>query len=350
MKIELTQHTKTFAAKREWAGDSVIHLSDFPALFAAWQHSQQLLNEIQQTLAAEELDPDYVRCVAVSGSLGRMEAVTRSDCDLIVVCGDNFTSDTTAAQSAWNSVWAALEPLELPRPRAGGIYTAPTTEAELCDPATRGRVDEDIPTFGKRFQLLWDAQPVSQPEQFEQLIHSVIAWYTATPEGESSTCWWRYLLNDLIRYYRSLCVQANWNQSQGLGRWRMRNFKLAHSRVVMYAALLCLLGECSLNDTAPTEQLCDLLHLTPLERLAICYERAQQSGFERIARCYDRFLALSGDEEFRQAMQHGSEDTVLPTHLQWHENAAELSEELSRFLGTQQQDRWGAAFLRALWV
>jgi len=332
-----------YPTKREWALSAVVELSDFPALDESWSRSRQILAEMHQHLTAAQLST-HVRTIAVSGSLGRMEASDQSDCDLIVVLDDQISPAEPAAAQLCDSVWIALEAMRLKPPRSGGIYALPTSLAALCSEESRGRVDEDIPTFGKRFQLLWDAQPVYGYSAYEQLLDSVIDWYTAASPGEAPLPWWRYLLNDLLRYYRSLCVKSQWDTNDGLGQWRSRNLKLGYSRVVMYAALLCLLGEGSRLTRDPNSWLRANLRLTPLERLAWCYRLADETGFDQVAATYDSFLAQMADPEFRRQLTSDSSAANHSTdYLTCREGSRELALELSRLI-RKRQDAWDASF------
>jgi len=137
------QLPNTFAAQRSWGATAVLDLRKHPALDAAWRNSQGLLQQISQRLHTAALDPSILTVVAC-GSLGRMEAVDGSDGDLIVVLNDEIPTDSPEAQQAWDSVWEALVPLELPHSRRGGIFAIPTTPAALCNSDARGKIDEDI--------------------------------------------------------------------------------------------------------------------------------------------------------------------------------------------------------------
>ena len=335
-----------FAAHRCREAETVLELSKLPTLDAAWKNSQRLLQQISQRLHASTLNPRILTVVA-SGSLGRMEAVAGSDGDLIVVLSDEITTDSPQVQQAWDSVWEALGPLELPHSRRGGIFAIPTTPAALCAVDARGKIDEDIPTFGKRFQLFCDAQPVYGTVAYEQLMTNVIRWYTASTPGDATIPWWRYLLNDLFRYYRSMCVAAQWDRSHGPGFQRMRNFKHAHSRAVMYAGLLCLLGACSQIKQHPQQQFQAMLRLTPLERLAWSCQLAQDADMMAITAIYECYLEKLDDPTFRQTLL---DDDLTEDHdVDWVRSGHNLRNELSRFLNERRQ-QWDPEFAAALWL
>src|SRR5207253_11441058 len=101
--------------------------------------------------------------------------------------------------------------------------------------ATLGQVAEDLPTFGKRMQLLLDARPVFESAGFAALQASVLRCHAAGAHDCITPRIWSYLLNDLIRYYRSLRIRDAFNFSTSKGGWYVRAAKLGHSRVLLYA-------------------------------------------------------------------------------------------------------------------
>lgn len=333
-----------FAAHRSWAAETALDLSQHPILDTAWKNSQRLLQQISDQLQAAALDP-RILTVAASGSLGRMEAVAGSDADLIVVLSDEITTDSPQAQQACDSIWETLEALQLPHSRRGGIFAIPTTPAALCNVDARGKIDEDIPTFGKRFQLFCDAQPVYGTVAYEQLMSDVIGWYTANTPGDTTIPWWRYLLNDLLRYYRSMCVAAQWDCTHGVGFQRMRNYKHAHSRTVMYAALLCLLGECSSVQQDPLQQFQAMLRLTPLERLAWSCPSTEDASMTQIATVYAGYLEKLDDPTFRQSLLDDKLNKIHATD--GTRSGHDLRNALSRFLNERRQ-QWALEFTAAL--
>ncbi len=103
-----------------------------------------------------------------------------------------------------------------------------------------------IHVFGKRLQCLLDSQPLFRPQQFRQLQRRLLDWYSTAFLHEHADKTWTYLLNDLVRYYRSY---AAWQQFELKiehdDSWYIRNAKLRTSRLTMYAGLLLLISECS---------------------------------------------------------------------------------------------------------
>jgi hypothetical protein len=292
-----------------------------------------------------------VLTVGASGSSGRLEAGPRSDADLIVVLADG--PPTRPRGETMQIVWRLLAPLGLPQPDPAGIFAGPATQEELCGLSSVGRVAEEPAVFGKRIQLLLDTQPVYGDEHYAALLAEVVARYATGFVARDARKGWTYLLNDLVRYFRSLCVLSQWDFSPAGGGWYWRSAKLRHSRVALYAGLLFLLGECSKERADKVGWLLPRLRLTPLERIASAYLANNDPHFARVARPYDRFLARMSDPDTAAALAaaapRGPEELSAPppAYAELHASSRELMGELVRFVLARRDD-WGDEFFEHL--
>jgi hypothetical protein len=346
----------SFAYSRPWPFAALFELKRCPALFAARAYSCSKLADLRQRLQrmAAELVP--LETVALVGSLGRLEAHSGSDFDVIVVVSNDQPLDGGPVQQAMDVVLARLAASGLRQPKTWGIYRKPTTERELCDPKSLGSLAESPNIFGKRIQLLLDAQPAYGDTAFRELQRSVLHWYATgfveyDPEAE-----WVYLLNDLMRYFRSY---AAWQQyefkHEPTSSWYSRIAKLQHSRVLTYAALLVLLGECSRERTDKIGWLARHLVMTPLERIAFVYQRAQIGGFDRLIVAFERFAAVWNDPATRQFLLTEGPRSVselparmTPVFADVLRAAKHMKDELIELVSSRSAD-WSPAFRRYLW-
>jgi hypothetical protein len=338
---------------RGWAVPEAVRLERYPALAAAWERSRLLLARARACLADLPRRAPEVVAVAASGSLGRMEAGPHSDGDLIVVVADDVPPGA-ARGAALAAVWDALAPVGLPPPKRTGIFATATTRAELCDPASIGRVADDVATFGKHFQLLLDTQPVHGAEAYTALVRNLIERYATGFVAPDPGKEWVYLLNDLVRYFRSLCLESQWDFAPRGGGWYVRSLKLRHSRVVIYAGLLFLLGECSKEKCDKVGWLAARLGRTPLERLAGVYAANGDAHFGRVATAYERYLARMADPVVRAELAAAAPagwDALAgpqpPAYAELHANSRALIGELLRFL-LARRDAWGERFFEYL--
>lgn len=336
-----------YALQRDWsvAGCS---LSAAPALQAAWDYSRGRLLEIRSRLADATLPADILT-IGIAGSLARMEATRQSDCDLVVVLRRGVDAESPAAREAFRTVWSALVDLNLDPPETEGIYAGPVSVDALLDPVTIGLVSEDQRVFGSRILFLLELQPVWNGRAFVELSRAIVDRYADRYVALDQSKQWTYLLNDLVRYFKSLCQTYLYAELYDHRRWRQRNLKARHSRLLMYAGLLFLLGEASRVQDRKEEWLAGRLTWTPLERLAACYAQYDDLQFGVLARCLDRFVSALGNPEFRQSLSDTQQpDSPLaresnPQFQELKRNGDDFIADLLRFALARRND-WAERF------
>lgn len=319
-----------YAQHRTWSV-AEFPVGDFAALQAAWSFSRQRLLEISQALAAVRL-PTEIVTVGIAGSLARMEATAASDCDLVVVLQPDVDADSTAGQRVFAAVWKALEPLQLEAPETTGIYAGPVSLSQLLDSATIGKVAEDQRVYGSRILFLQELQPVWGEAAFRDLTRQIVERYAMSYVALDPAKQWSYLLNDLVRYFKSLCQTYMFAELPDDQRWRLRNLKARHSRLLIYAGLLFLLGESSRPIPDKQAWLAERLTWTPLERLAACYADHGDDQFRVLAESLNRFVAAMNTPGFRQSLAETT-DPGSPLARESNPRFQELKQSGDEFLG-----------------
>ena len=337
----------TYARHRQWSV-SEYPLVDCPALQAAWTFSQTRLRAISQALAATPLPPEIVT-VGIAGSLARMEATAESDCDLVVVLKRDVDPDSETGRRAFAAVWKGLESLRLEAPETTGIYAGPVSLSQLLDPATIGRVSEDQRVFGSRILFLLELQPVWGEAAFRDLGRQIVERYAECYVALDPTKQWSYLLNDLVRYFKSLCQTYMFAELADDQRWRLRNLKARHSRLLIYAGLLFILGESSRSTTEKQAWLAERLTWTPLERLAACHAQYGDDQFRVLAECMNRFVSAMNTPGFQQSLA-GTVDSTSPLARESNPQFKELKRNGDTFLAEllrfalARRDDWAERF------
>jgi predicted nucleotidyltransferase len=315
-------------------------------LHGAWARSRATFAELTDRLT-DSLHP-AIRTVILSGSIGRMEQLPNSDCDLMVILNDDDLQDTRLAAEAFQVVWDIVSGAELGQPEFDGIFSTPSSQAELCDESTLGHIDEDMFVFGKRFQILLDSQPVIGDQAFDELLQAILRRYAKGDVARDDSKEWMFLLNDLVRYFRSLGIRYQYFYLEKPEYWRVINLKYKHSRFLIYAGLLLLIGECSRHQNK-IEWLSERLRLTALERIAHVFESYDDKGFETIAGHYNEFLSTMSDERFRAdlASPHPGHPSEHPAYSTLDHTAAGLRREVTRFV-LDRRGQWSDRFMELL--
>jgi hypothetical protein len=313
---------------------------DAPALSAAWERSQTGLARLRERLELRGIDG--LVCAGVTGSLGRMEFRGDSDLDLIVIADDALDAD--AARRLHAQVWEQAEALGHARPRGDGIYVLPTTPRELLG-APFGQIAEPLRPFGIRLQMLQEAQPMVGGAAWNELVRAVVDRYAARFVVRHSATQWTWLINDLIRYHRSLAVGYQWEQLDDPGAWRLRNVKFRYSRVLKYAGLLFLLGESGRDMPDKAGWLASQLRWTPLERVYGIMARRDREAAANVLRLYETYAAALEDAAFVAELRGDEENRPLAFE-RLMANADELVRELWGFV--VQRSGWPVDFLQRL--
>jgi hypothetical protein len=119
----------------------------------------------------------------------------------------------------------------------------------------------------------------------------------------------RFLLNDIVRYWRTICVDFEGKHAQGDGddpKWVSRNAKLRTSRKLLYAGGLVPVLLCHLIPAADMRAfLSRWLKAPPTDRLAAAFLlcAAGDEGARTLG-AYDRWVALMRNEDAREALKN----------------------------------------------
>lgn len=298
--------------ERDWNFKS-INMDQYESLTTNWNNSKELIEKIREKLTNLPKNSN-IKTIAAAGSLGRMEACNdTSDADLIIVLSDDIKLNTETvnkeAQEAYDQVWQCLNDIQLDKPKSDGVFSTPTNKTELLNLIGDAK-KENYKVFAKRLLLLLETQLIYNNEEYDNLLSSIIDKYAEGYIKEDSKKEWTFLLNDLIRYFRSIAVNYQWSFENDPVKWRIRNIKLRHSRLVMYGGLLMLLGEASKERQDKINWLKTHLTKTPLERIAWVYEQNKDYNFQRIAGFYNVFLSYLNKPEVREKLKDNSSSNI----------------------------------------
>ena len=319
-----------------------------PALRAAYRYSLSHSEALERCFADRADALSGVETIAVSGSLGRLEAAADSDIDYIIVLRDGLAPAAREAQVAIVSDLFLSAPFKAPK--ADGIYRYGVARAALLDPAALGSLSEAPEIFGKRIGLLLDARPVFARARFHALQGALIAWYGSDFLATSPSRGWTYLSNDLMRYLHSY---AGWQQYKFTrssdDSWQLRQAKFRTSRLLSCAALMFLLGE-SDRDEHKMTWLHQRLALTPLERLFEVMRSHDAPAYEAMLAAYETSYAALSDSRVRATLVATGPDAatrmnapLAPAYERIKAASSLLSQLLTEF-ALARRAAWGARF------
>ncbi|QDM39681.1 nucleotidyltransferase domain-containing protein [Altererythrobacter sp. TH136] len=249
--------------------------------------SEEKIQELRAKLAAE-IGPgaNVVTC----GSFARRDASRASDLDYFCVFpGEEKgrTSNPAIRDIVMDVIGKA--------PSEGGAFAKDVTERQLL--TNIGGWDDDNENITRRILYLLEGEYLTDRKEFEAIRANLIEQYVGNTPNDHQIAF--YLLNDIVRYWRTMAVDYAHKTSQ-LGPskpWGVRNLKLVYSRKLIYASgIFSVALTADRSEVQKCEILQTLFAMTPIERLQyVCGITATTRLFE----IYAFFLDKIEDKNFR---------------------------------------------------
>lgn len=176
--------------------------------------------------------------------------------------------------------------------RDGGFLKVHTLKEYL---AGLGKPDDDANnTFTGRLLLLLESQPIFGDATYDKVLQECIAHYWRDFADHSDLFLPAFLINDILRFWRTLCVSYEVGGMDVPEKRRAKNFKLKFSRLLTcYSAIIALQVHFARFGTVSENDAIELIKLSPLKRLERSKLNCDQKYahyFEDIVDMYDHFL------------------------------------------------------------
>jgi hypothetical protein len=270
--------------------------AEFPALFGARERTEAQLEDRTRKLADLGCDRDIA--VVLMGSWGRGELTSESDDDFMVLVNGAPQVDLESTMDAVSEVLGDDDR----RPGREGIFGQPVSAAELRENIGLDR--DSNANLTRRMLLLLESVPVYHAYAWAEARSACLQGYMEP--GVKPYRPPRFLLNDIVRYWRTLAVDFEGKHRSRRGEgWGLRSAKLRMSRKLLFASGLLPVLECHDRDADEIPAfLAERLTLLPADRVAEAFLAygAVEPGV-RAFRAYNEFLTLMDDGAFRAKLE-----------------------------------------------
>lgn len=309
---------------------------------SAFDRLQQLLQEeAARTGSIESQDISLV----VFGSMGRGEWTSGSDLDwTLLIDGE---ADHEHANTAHRAAHLLHNVGNFNRPGRTGVFGHLAFSHNIIHQI--GGPDDSNRNTTQRLLLLLESRPAQRPDAYRRVVVGIVRRYLQNDFRAFRLQVPRFLLNDLHRFWRTMCVDyASKYRERASEGWALRNIKLRMSRKLIFAAGLLICYSCDPRLLArarpdlvrePTieglaEQLCSFVGRPPLDLVAEALSiHADPSTADALLTAYDAFLARLDDSSARNHLEQlppeKAEADPLFRELQAHGEA--FQEALARF-------------------
>lgn len=256
-------------------------------------YSEELLGKIRIALkdelsvVSEKIDFSVV----TTGSFARREASQESDIDIFILCKNEY-KEVLYASKVPSVIKSVIETFVLKEVGDSGTFGCHVIISE--DELTKnigGNCDSNE-NLTRRMLLLLEGDYLYGKDVFYSCRENLIKKYIK--DDIPQDCIAKFFLNDIIRYYRTICTDYEFKVSESGKSWGVRNIKLRFSRKLLYFSGIILVAE-SQGGTAKEKitKITDLLNTDPISRLS----KISCKEAEPIFLLYDNFLSsiFNGD-------------------------------------------------------
>ena len=255
------------------------------------QRSEDGLARMRE-IVASLMGTDDRFVIGVNGSYARREVTSGSDVDLFVLFRKDALAEAGRLQEA---VRAELAKASFVMPSSGGVFDEPLAISALTQ--TIGGQDDSNVSITRRMLLLLEGEWIFGERTFDDARNRLLAQYV--PDTIRSEQIAMFLLNDIIRYWRTICVDLE-HKVLIAGKPRaIRLIKLRFSRMLLFVAGVLAVGETfGVNRDEKLLRLNELLAIPTFERIDhIVGDRAAP-----ILEIYSEFLDALDDPNIRAAL------------------------------------------------
>ena len=255
------------------------------------QYSEERLGKIREALG--ELPLENV-VVAACGSYARREASRQSDIDYFIVSNSSRVDKVLKEQ-----VHNAIVEIVPNTPAEGGPFAKWTTQRSILK--NIGGANDSNTNITQGILLLLEGEWLFNECGLRNFRRKILECYIRNNMTDHQLA--LFLLNDIIRYYRTVAVDYEFKISKGgeSKPWAIRNVKLVFSRKLLYASGLFSIAMTA--DRAREEKVSvleDLFAQPVVERMkCICGE----CRMHKVLTSYNRFLETLENARSRRHLE-----------------------------------------------
>jgi hypothetical protein len=264
------------------------------AIDRAKKYSKEKLNDLRANLSGL-VPPDEV--VLTCGSYARCEASEHSDIDFFIIAQEHGSNGQTTDPKVVDLIRAAINKIVPVEPAEGGAFAAVEFREALLQ--NIGGENDSNHKITRRMLILLEGEWLFNQGGLKRARRQILERYIG--DGMTDHQLALFLLNDIIRYYRTMCVDYEFKTSEGEKPWGIRNIKLVFSRKLLYlSGLFSVAMTADLARDRKIETLERLFDMPVIDRMIEICGRAKM---EAVLASYDHFLDRMEDASVRQKLK-----------------------------------------------
>jgi hypothetical protein len=235
--------------------------------------------------------------VYATGSMARGDASSHSDLDAFIL---SHESDGKRALTNLDSIRLKSALIDvvrgerLPDFSDDGKYLTVHTVDEML--TKLGTAEDDYENlFTARMLLLLESVPLLGDDAYHGVLQRVVDKYWTDYQGNESDFLPVFLTNDIVRYWKVLCLNYEaFTSTDAAPKRRHQNYKLKFSRLLTcYSAIVYLLALVRTNGRTRPEDGMILASKSPLERLLWAAETLDDRDVDtQVSRMFEMYVSF----------------------------------------------------------
>ena len=228
--------------------------------------------------------------VVVNGSYARQEASIESDFDYFILHPDGACPNHLLSIEREVAELVTLKIGKLPGKK--GAFGATLNASALSQ--NIGGNDDTNQNITRRVLFMTEGAVLGSGELFEAQRKILIERYISSSITDHQLG--MFFLNDLIRYYRTICIDFEYKTYEDNKEWGTRNIKLIYSRKLLYFSGVLMTAELAQRSAMEKREImARMVGMTPIERLKdVC-----RASSARAIETYATFLEAMQQPEVR---------------------------------------------------
>ncbi len=279
-------------------------------------NTDRRLQELTSELAAEMDRFDGSLSIFLAGSIGRSELGEKSDIDPFLLAG------TKIKEEELREIKLVLNGLVNKHgfPDVTEDYFKIYQIDDLL--LNTGLSDDDHKnTFTVRMLMLLESMPIYNKDIYLEYRQRIVENYFRDSRGRLSEFKPIFLLNDFLRYWRTLCLNYEKLRNDPDRPWRKKNINLKFARrFTVFSSILPMIA----IPVRSIDSFIGICNMTPMERLAYGLDALGDESllneFVEVLGNYEMFLKLKEEDEVEMSL-----DIVKP-------KITEINDRNKRFL------------------
>ena len=308
-------------------------LSSHEGLSKRMKFSNNQLELVRKAIAKRTICSRKDICIYVAGSLGRLETGEISDLDVFLFADapnkppEQKTLTRIEEIQILSEIIQVNSELNLPPFSSDGEYFKIHEVSKLLA-GTGTATDDSENLFTTRLLLLLESKCLTNDDLYKSAAKKIVEMYIRDGTGRKD---YRplFLLNDILRYWRTICLNYERTRHDPSKPWWKKNLNLKFSRkLTVFSTVLAILIE----HVDTFEKFALFTGMTPMERLAHSLDKLDDESF---LKQFEKFL--NNYEEFLAAKSHAKLEQILPEAAQHFKDTAQQFDDFLHLVFSSQK-------------